>query len=432
VSLADPYREVAAKILDAARDNGAYAKLEHLTDRIGHRLAGEPSLDRAIEWAVATLRADGHEDVRKDKVMVPHWVRGEERLEIVLPVPRELVLLALGGSVGTPKKGLSAELAVVSSFDELEALGPDKVKGKIVLFNHAMPPYDEQGSHYGETVKYRWQGAVRAAKLGAVATLVRSVTARSLRTPHTGSMGYEEGVARIPAAAVATEDADLLARLSRSGEPVKVRLVLGAQMLPDVESANVIGELKGHSKPEEIVVLGAHLDSWDVGQGANDDGAGCVIVMEALTLLRKLGLSPKRTLRVVLYTNEENGLRGAKAYAAQHAAERHIAAIEADSGAHRPAGFQLTGTPADLSRARELATLLAPWGAEQVTEGDAGADISALEKTGIPLFGLYTHGDTYFDIHHSAADTLDKINPEHLSQDVAVMALWAYLLADAW
>jgi carboxypeptidase Q len=432
--IADAYREDAARIVAAATaDRRAYTKLAYLTDRIGHRLSGSAALEQAVAWAIRVMREEGHENVRAQKVMVPHWVRGQESAALVAPVSRPLSLLGLGLSVGTGPKGITAEVVVVESFEELEKLGAARVSGKIVLYNVRMPPYSaEHGSGYGDVVRYRGGGASAAAKLGARAVLVRSVTAHSLRTPHTGSLRYDDQVAKIPAAAVTVEDAELIARLAASGEPVKVRLTMGARMLPDAASANVIAELTGRETPEEIVLIGCHLDSWDVGQGAHDDGAGCVVMMQALTVLRELGLRPRRTIRVVLFTNEENGLRGAFAYAEENAAAvpRHVMALEADSGGFAPHGFSVEAGEHALAQMRDIATLLAPLGASFVDAGGSGADLIPLARAGVPGLGLRTEGSRYFDYHHTDADTLDKVDPVHLAANVAVAATVAYVIAD--
>jgi carboxypeptidase Q len=432
--IADAYRETAARIVAAATaDRRAYDRLAYLTDRIGHRLSGSRALEQAVDWAMRVLREDGHENVRAQKVMVPHWVRGEESAALVAPVSRPLVLLGLGQSVGTGPRGITAEVVVVESFEELEKLGAARVSGKIVLFNKKMLPYaPERGSGYGEAVAYRSGGAVAAARLGARAALVRSLTAHSLRTPHTGAMRYDEKVPKIPAAAISVEDAELIARLAASGQPVQVRLTMGARTLPDAESANVMAELVGRDLPGEIVLIGCHLDSWDVGQGAHDDGAGCLMMMQALTVLRELGLRPRRTIRVVLFTNEENGLRGAATYAEAlaGATASHVMAMEADSGGFAPGGFSVEAGEHALAQMRDIATLLAPLGASQVDAGFSGADIMALARAGVPSLGLRTEPSRYFDYHHTDADTLDKVDPVHLAENVAVAATVAYVIAD--
>ncbi|MEZ4361804.1 MAG: M20/M25/M40 family metallo-hydrolase [Kofleriaceae bacterium] len=433
----DAYREVAASIIAAARaDDGAYRKLAYLTDRIGHRLSGSAGLTAAVKWTAAELARDGHV-ARTEKVMVPHWRRGPERGELVAPQARPLHLLGLGGTVPTPKGGVTAKVVVVQSWEDLRAKAAE-VKGSIVLYDVAMPAYSEdKGSGYGDVVVYRAIGASEAAKLGAVAVLVRSVTAHSLRSPHTGSLRYLDGVAKIPAAAISVEDSTLIARLAAGGVPVRARLSLSSAVLPDAESANVIGELRGRERPEEIVLLGAHLDSWDVGQGAHDDGAGCVIMMQALTTLRKLGLTPRRTIRVVLFTNEENGVRGGKAYAAEHREEggQHVLAIESDSGGFAPRGFDVQMADAAASarvveRVSAIASLLGAVGASRVRAGHGGTDIEPLAQYGVPTLGLRVDGRTYFDIHHTEADTLDKVDPRHLADNVAAVAVLAYLAAE--
>ncbi|HMG21029.1 MAG TPA: M20/M25/M40 family metallo-hydrolase [Kofleriaceae bacterium] len=434
-SLAERYREAVDKIVSTAHaDRDAYRKLSHLTDRIGNRLAGSAALERAIAWAAQVMKEDGH-DVRTEPVMVPHWVRGVEAVEITAPITRSLHVLGLGGTVATPRAGLTGPVVVVHDWAELDARG-DAVKGAIVLYDVAMPKWTEdKGSGYGQTVEYRGRGASRAAKYGAVAVLMRSVTAHSLRSPHTGAMNYEEGVTKIPALAVTVEDSTLIARLAAQG-PVTVHVRADNQTLPDAPSANVIGELRGREHPEELVVIGGHIDSWDVGQGAHDDGAGSVTMMQALTTLRKLGLAPRRTIRVVLFTNEENGLRGGMAYAKDHAAEapNTVLAIESDSGGFAPRGFSVQARPdlQDKVRARvaDIASLLRPISATRVVVGHGGADIGPLARLGVTLAGLDTDGRTYFDIHHTDADTLDKVDPAALADDVAAVAALAYVVAD--
>jgi len=436
-SLADRYRPVAQKIIAATRgDRSAYDKLAQLTDTIGHRLSGEPSLDKAIAWAAETMKNDGLE-VHTEKVMVPHWQRGTEDAELVTPVARPLSLIGLGGSVATPKGGITAPIVVVHSWKELEAKG-DAVKGAIVVYNVAMPQWTEaHGSGYGETVEYRWGGASAAAKHGAVAALVRSVTAHSLRTPHTGAMGYADDAPKIPTAALTVEDTELLDRLAQRS-PTTVHLRLDDQMMPDVESANVIGELRGKDKPDEVVVIGGHIDSWDVGQGAHDDGAGCVTMMQALALIKKLGLTPRRTIRVVLFTNEENGTRGGKGYAQAHHDElsKTVLAVESDSGGFAPVGFD-TGDKDPIAanhlrtHVTDIATLLRAIGVRKVGPGHGGSDIGPMEPLGVPQVGLDVNNRTYFDIHHTEADTLDKVDPAQLADDVAAVAVLAYIAADA-
>jgi carboxypeptidase Q len=423
----DNYREPAGRIIGAALvSSRAYERLAYLTDHIGHRLSGSKSLERAIDWAIAEMKRDGLENVRAEKVMVPHWVRGEESLEMITPVPMKLTMLGLGNSVGTPAQGITAEAVVVRNFGELDALG-ERVRGKIVVYN---APF----TNYGATVQYRSSGPSRAARYGAAAVLVRSVTAVSLQSPHTGGLNYDTRQPKIPAAAITIEDAELLQRMHDRGDRTTLRLKMEAKFLPDAESANVIAELRGSEKPDEVVVIGGHFDSWDVGQGAHDDGGGCIVAWEAVKLLKELGLRPRRTIRVVLYTNEENGLRGGNAYRDTHRNElpKHIFAIESDSGVFRPEGLGLAATAPPQARAnlQEIAKLLAGIGADRIAGSGGGADIGPIMREGVLGASLDVDGTHYFDIHHTASDTLDKVNPRDLALCVATMAVFAYTIAD--
>lgn len=422
------YRAASARIIGAAlTSDRAYLRLAHLTDHIGNRLSGSPALERGIEWAIAEMKKDGLDNVHTEKVMVPHWVRGEESLEMITPVARKLTMLGLGNSVATPTDGISAEAVVVRNFDELEALG-ETIRGKIVIYN---APF----TNYGATVRYRSSGASRAARYGAVAVVVRSITPVSLQTAHTGAMIYDEAQPKIPAAAVTIEGAELLQRMQDRGERPTLRLKMEAKFLPDAESANTVAEIKGSQKPDEVVLLSGHFDSWDVGQGAHDDGGGCIIAWEAVRLLKELGLRPRRTIRVVLWTNEENGLRGGNAYRDAHRTElsKHIFAIESDSGAYRPEGFGLAATAPAQARAnlQAIVKLLAAIGADRVADNGGGADIGPMMREGVVGGSLDVEGSHYFDIHHTQADTLDKIDPKDLALCVATMAVVAYTVADA-
>ena len=429
-SIAEAYRNAAEQIIQATlAQNDGYTKLQELCDGIGHRLSGSPQLDQAIRWAADALRADGQENVRIEKVMVPHWERGNESLTMTEPRRAPIAMLGLGGSVGTPPEGITAAVVVVKDEDELEALGED-ARGKIVLFNNPMPTYDpERGSGYGTTVRFRTGGARLASEKGAVACLVRSVTAHSLRSPHTGAMRYGDAKVKIPAAAVSTEDADMIARLHARGVPVVVTLKMAAQTLDPAPSGNVIGELRGSTNPDEIIVIGGHIDSWDVGQGAHDDGTGCVMAMEAINVLRRLNMIPRRTIRVVLWTNEENGLAGARQYAKDHADElaNHVAAIESDSGGFRPVGYSVdcadeTRLGIAAEQLRDIMSLLESIGAMDVETGFSGADVGPMRDSGVILMGHRVEGSKYFNYHHSQADTVDKVDPQEFSQNVAVMA----------
>jgi carboxypeptidase Q len=337
----DPYRPIAARILtESSSSDFAWRRLAELTDTFGNRLSGSETLEKAIDWAVAQMKTDGLENVHKEPVMVPKWVRGRESLELTSPVRQPLVLLGLGNSVGTAPAGIEAEVIVAKNYDEMTARAKD-IKGKIVLLN---VPF----TTYGETRPFRSDGPSRAAKLGAVGFLLRSVGPAGLRTPHTGAMTYAADAPKIPAAAIPTEDADRLQRLADRGIHPRVRLMMEAHFEPDAQSYNVVGELVGRELPAEVLVLGGHIDSWDVGTGASDDGGGAIVTWEALRLMKKLGLRPRRTVRVVLFTNEENGTRGGNGYRDAHKAElpNHVLLLESDGGVFDPAGFAFTFDPA--------------------------------------------------------------------------------------
>ena len=436
------YREVAGRLIGAALvDTRGWEKLEYLTTRIGNRLSGSESLERALAWAAQEMRNDGLEHVRLQPVKVPHWVRGREWASVVAPVERPLNMLGLGGSVSTPKEGITAPVVVVSSFDELDAKGPDEVRGKIVLYDMVWPPGGGMES-YRQANQYRTIGASRAAKLGAVASLVRSMTGRSLYTPHTGGMNYDPAVPiRIPAAAITVEDAAWIRRMTRMGQQVRVNLFMEAEMRADADSANVMGEIVGRELPEEIVVLGGHIDSWDVGQGAHDDGAGVVASWQALMLMKQLGLRPRRTVRAVGWTNEENGTGGGLAYrdALGRDVNRHVAAIEMDLGSETPIGFafNILGLSDDhprlntaMSKLQQIAQLLEGIGATTIRTGGGGADIRPLMRDGVPGIGLQTVDEHYFDWHHTHADTLDKVDVQDFRRCIAALAVMAYVLAD--
>jgi carboxypeptidase Q len=419
------YQSVADRLVDAAlADSAAYRRLTELVDRFGHRLSGSASLEQAIDWILAEMKSDGLDNVRGEPVMVPHWVRGEESAELVEPRVLRLPMLGLGGSIGTPPDGITAPVLVVSSFDDLTARAAE-ARGRIVLF-------DVPFTTYGETVAYRQTGAIAAARAGAVASLIRSVASYSMRTPHTGSMRYDSTVVRIPHAAITVEDAAMLHRMQDRGQRVLIRLRMSAQTLPDAPSRNVVGEIRGSERPEEVVVLGGHIDSWDVGQGAMDDGGGVVAAWEALRLMKKLGLRPRRTVRVVGWTNEENGLRGGNAYRDAHAAELggHVLAIETDGGVFRPLGFGFQGSDPALAIVREVGGLLKRIGADSVTKGGGGADIGPIMERGVPGMGLSVDGARYFWFHHSDADTIDKLDPRDMGLSVATLAVMAYVIAD--
>lgn len=426
-SISSAYQAVADSLIHAAtRDSAAYTRLGILVDRFGHRLSGSASLEAAIDWILGEMRRDGLQNVRGEPVMVTHWERGVESAELVKPRRAPLRMLGLGGSVATPKRGITAPVLVVSSLEELKQRAAE-AKGKIVLFD---APFTE----YPETRRYRTDGAVAAARVGAVACLIRSVASFSIASPHTGRMEYDSTVARIPAAALTVEDAMMLHRFQERGESVVVTLRMGARTLPDVRSRNVVAEVVGREKPDEAVILGGHIDSWDVGTGAMDDAGGSVAAWEAVHLIQRLGLRPRRTVRVVLWTNEENGVQGGAAYRDAHAAElgKHQLAMESDNGAFQPRGYVFAGTDSAAAIVTQVAGLMRSLGATKVQRSQSSpeADIAPLVERGVPGIGLLVDRSRYFWYHHSEGDTLDKLNPAELARCVAAMAVMAYVVAD--
>jgi len=418
--------DVPAALIDAATNsNFAYQRLAQLCDTFGPRLSGSTNLEAAIDWILAQMKKDGLENVHGEEVMVPHWVRGAESAEMLAPRLHPLPMLGLGGSVATPPEGITAEVLVVRSFDELTARA-EEAANKIVLFN---VPY----TSYGETVAIRRRGAVEAARVGAVASLIRSVAPFSMRSPHTGSMSYSNAVRKIPHAAITIEDAAMMQRMQDRGEKIVVRLMMSAETLPDVPSRNVVAEIIGREKPEEIVIVSGHIDSWDVGQGAMDDGGGAVAAWEAARVMHNLGLRPRRTVRVVLWTNEENGLAGARGYEKLHRGElaRHVAAIESDRGTFKPKGFSFVGAEAARKMIQALAEPLQQMGAAQMFDEGSESDVEILQRDNVPLLALVDDESKYYWYHHSPADTVDKLDPHELSACAASMAVMAWQVADA-
>jgi carboxypeptidase Q len=419
----------------------AYRQVAHLANNIGPRLTGSAQAAKAVKYVASELKAIGC-DVQLEKVTVPHWVRGEETAALVQftgqapGTTQKVVLCALGASVATPPNGIEAEVIVVRDLDELKSLPRDKVAGKIVLFNY---PFDKRmaaegrgGEAYGEAVVYRSKGPSEAARQGAIACVIRSVGGADYRLPHTGETDYASDAPKIPAGAVTAEDADLIADLVRQG-PVRMKLVLTPQTLPDVESANVIADIKGSEHPEQLIVVSGHLDSWDLGTGAIDDGAGVAVSMEVANLIQKLHLKPKRTIRMIAWMNEENGLTGSKQYAKDHEKEwmNHFAAMETDGGADHPLGINIKGKPEVKKMLAPIAALLQESGAGMLNLVEhCGADIGPLEKAGVPAFSPIQDSRFYFNYHHTAADTLDKIVPKELAENSAVVAVLAYALAN--
>jgi Zn-dependent M28 family amino/carboxypeptidase len=432
-----------ARLRDAAlTDDYAYTRLRHLTDNIGPRISGSPQAQAAVEYVAAEMRALGAE-VSLEKTLVPHWVRGEETGALTSwpggapGTQQKIVLTALGSSVATPKDGITAPLLVVSSFDEFKALAPDAAKGKIVVFNHSfdkeLAATGQGGDAYGQSVVYRSQGPAVAAQAGAVAVLVRSVGGADYRLPHTGATTYSADVPKIPAGAVTAEDAELMANLSRQGT-VTMHLTLTPQTLPHVPSYNVIADWKGTEHPEQVVIVSGHLDSWDLGTGAIDDGAGVAVSMQAIHLVQKLGLHPKRTIRFIAWMDEESGSEGAATYAQEHAAQlgNQIAAFESDLGCDHPTGLLFTGKPQIESWMRPVAHILDPIGASALQSSeDTGEDTETIVSKGVPGFAPIQDSRFYFNYHHTAADTFDKVDPKHLAENAAIMVVGAYAIADA-
>jgi carboxypeptidase Q len=417
---------VALRLIAAATaDDFAWQRLAELTDTFGHRLSGSESLELAGKWAAAAMTLDGLDNVHAEPVMVPRWVRGRESAEIVGSPGQSLSVLGLGGTVATPAGGIEGDVLIVTSFDDLQRHAAD-ARGRIVLFN---VPF----TSYSDTVAYRTGGARAAATQGALAALVRAVGPQGLRTPHTGGLQYGQGLAPIPAAAIAVEDANRIARITARGQRVRLRLMLEGRFEADVMSANIVGEIRGREKPDEIVLLGGHLDSWDVGAGASDDGVGCIVTWEALRLMKRLGLQPRRTVRLVLFTNEENGLRGATAYAERHArqAHNHVFALESDSGVFAPSTLGFSGSQEARALIRAMGTLLAPLGLSEIGVGGGGADVGPIaQAANAPTMAYLGDPQKYFQIHHTPADTVERIAPEEVSKAAAAIAVMTYVVAE--
>jgi carboxypeptidase Q len=410
--------------------------LKELVTRAPHRLSGSAGAAAAVDLTQKMMEEGGFENVRRERVMVPHWERGSVEEAVVVgdtrPEDAALTICALGGSIATPEEGITGEVLEVRSFAELRELGA-RARGKIIFFNRPFDPtFVNTFAAYGGAVDQRAAGAVEAARAGGVAALVRSMTSATDDVPHTGTMGYNDSIPKIPAAAVSTLDADMLSGMLRAGRTLRIRLKLNCRMLDEAESANVMGEITGAVLPKEIVVVGGHLDSWDKGNGAHDDGAGCVQAIDVLSLIRALGLHPKRTIRAVMFMNEENGLRGGRAYAAapERSGEKHVAAMESDRGGFAPRGFTVHGDSLLVERVRRWAPLFTSLWADRILPGYSGVDVSPLIATGVPGLGLDVETHRYFDYHHSENDTIDKVNPRELEMGAIVEALMCYLIAE--
>jgi carboxypeptidase Q len=420
----------------------AYRQTAYLSNNIGPRLTGSPQAERAVEYVADEMRKLGLE-VRLQKLSVPHWVRGEEKAELIefpgmaRSTTQKIVVAALGGSIATPAEGLTGEIVVVSSYAELDQLGARGVEGKIVLFNNK---FDREMAAsgfginaYGQAVQFRGGGAVAAGRLGAVAVLVRSPGGSQNRLVHTGSTRYDAAVKQIPAASVSFEDAEMIAYLAKMGT-VRIRLLMTPRTLPNTTSYNVIADLKGSALPDEIVIVSGHLDSWDLGTGALDDACGVAISMQVPFLLNQLKIRPRRTIRMIAYMNEENGLVGGTAYGEEQTANiaKHFAAIESDLGASNTVGFLFTGKPEALPYFAPISNILRSQGAgiAQLQPGGVGADIGPLTRRGVPSFAPFYDTRTYFNYHHTEADTFDKVDPKELAKAGSVMAVLALGLAN--
>jgi hypothetical protein len=433
----ESYRPAVMSLVKEGLARGqAWDKLVSLCTTAPHRLSGSQGAADAVQWAKQAMEADGLDRVWLEECMVPHWERGRtQRLTIVSPArfaDEELSILALGGSIATPAEGLVAPLVEVKSWEALEALGRG-AEGMFVFYNRPMDAeLISTGAAYGGAVDQRVHGARRASELGGVGAIVRSMTTRLDDYPHTGAMRYGDAEEKVPTAAVSTMGAERLSELLAAGHELVVKLELDCRTLPDALSYNVIGEIRGWEFPDEVVVLGGHLDCWDVGQGAMDDGGGCCQSIEALRLIRAVGLTPRRTVRAVLFMNEENGLRGAKAYyeAHEHEMDKHLLAIESDSGPFTPRGFTTDANPEALAILQDIVELMAETGASQVVPGGGGADVNPMRAGGVTVMGYDPDGQRYFDLHHSAADTLDKLSPREVNLGAACMAAMAYVVAD--
>ncbi len=425
-NLTEQYQGTADKLIAAAlADHEGYDRLTYLCYRIGARLSGSAALDRAVQWSVEQMKAAGLTNVQVIPTKVPHWERGTESGRIIAPVDKPLHMLGLGMSIGTPAGGITADAIAVETFDDLAKLGREKIQGKIVVYN-------EEYHGYGPTRVYRATGAARAAAFGAAAVLVRSATPLAMQIPHTGEMNYDDAQPKIPAAAISPEDAMMIAKLCEQGVPVRVHLEMGARMFPDADSGNVIGEIRGKTHPEQVVVIGGHLDSWDVGQGAQDDGASIIACLQALALIHKLGLQPQRTLRVAFWVNEENGGRGGDAYRAWigDKIKDQVAAIEMDGGAEAPRGYGAGVDAHSLEMLNQIGKLLEKIGAGEIRPGGGGSDIQPLLRDGVAGLSESTSGAHYFDWHHTEADTLDKVNIDDFRKNMASLAVMSFALAD--
>lgn len=430
--------ETVKSIYDEALSNAeAYDNLRILCKTIGGRLAGSPEAAKSVQWGKEVMEKMGLDSVYLQECMVPHWVRGETEFGAIhtrlMAGRHEVPICALGNSVGTGPNGVRAKVIEVTSLDQLEELGEDKVKGKIVFYNRPMDPTHVNTFHaYGGCVDQRSQGAIEAARLGAVGTVVRSMNLRLDDFPHTGSLKYADSVPKIPACAISTNGAEILSRMIKRDKDLEFYFRQTCEMLPDEKSHNVIGEIRGSTYPDEVIVVGGHLDSWDLGEGAHDDGAGIVQSMEVLRILKSTGLQPKRTIRCILYMNEENGMRGGLKYGeyAATANEKHIAALESDRGGFTPRGFTVEGSGEHFEHIKAWQPILEPYGIYEIKEGYGGVDISTLRPLGTVLIGFYPDSQRYFDHHHSENDNFEGVHERELQMGAASMAALVWLISE--
>ena len=421
----EDYQFVSGDIIDfALTDSTAYKRLGYMCDSFGPRFSGSKNLEKAISWIIKTMKSDGLSNVEGQYVKVPTWVRGKETANLLQPFKKDLNILGVGGTVSTPKGGITSRVVVVNDSLDLKKKKRE-VNGNIVLYNTTF-------TNYEDAVVYRKKGASLAAKYGARASLIRSIGDWSMDTPHTGDMVYDANLPKIPHVALTIEDALMIGRIFDRGLPVILKLHVTSKNSPDRLSRNIIAELEGSTYPDEIVVLGGHIDSWDVGQGAHDDGGGCIAAWQALNIIKTLGLKTKRTIRCVLWTNQENGGRGSEAYVQNYINEldNHIVAIESDNGVFDPKGFGFTGSKEARSVVREILKLLKPISAGMITEGGRAADVEPLNDKGVPVMSLKVDNSKYFWYHHTNADTFDKIDFDSFNKCVAAMTVMAYVLAD--
>lgn len=418
---------------EALSSSKSYEWLRYLTKQIGPRLSGSTGAAKAVAWTKQVMEQEGFDRVYLQDVMVPHWVRGakEEAYIINGKQKTKVPIAALGGSVPTPAKGIRAGVIEVKTFQELRALGREKVQGKIVLFNRPMDPKKlNTFEAYGGAVEQRANGASEAAKLGGVGAIVRSMASNLDDYPHTGGMRYGVGVPLIPTAAISTNGAELLSKMLKENPSLEFYFKQNCETLPDAPSHNVVGEIKGSEFPDEIIVVGGHLDSWDLAEGAHDDGTGCMQSIEVLRIFKALNIKPKRTIRAVMFMNEENGLKGGQQYAenAKKLNEKHIYAVESDNGGFTPRGFGIVGNEAQVAHLKQYKSLLAPYGLHEIERGGGGADIGPLAPTGTVLIGFKPDSQRYFDVHHASNDTFETVSKREFDLGSASMAALIYLL----